>query len=141
MLAKGDTLTLPLVSGSNLESFDTLGKAYRLYATLHPDATLAEFSFILNWPTMKDAEKREKYSKYACHELNFFLSKKDPDFFNAVIKPYLKNKMDKTFMDHFLLGDDLSGYTTPWAYGRSTRWSRFCWASGSRSSRRRSGGM
>src|SRR5690606_25792513 len=35
-----------------------------------------------------------------------------------VIQPYLRNKKDKTFMDHFLLGNDLAGYTTPWAYGR-----------------------
>jgi hypothetical protein len=67
---------------------------------------------------MKDEEKREKYSKYACHELNYFLYRKDPGFFETVVQPYLRNKKDKTFMDHFLLGDDLAGYTTPWAYGR-----------------------
>ena len=118
ILAKGESVALPEAAGSNLESYDSLAKVYRLYSTLHPDATLAEFSFILNWPTLKPEEKREKYSKYACHELSYFLSRKDPEFFTAVILPYLKNKKDKTFMDHFLLGDDLGGYLQPWAYNR-----------------------
>ena len=30
--------------------------------------TLREFDFILRWPQMEDAEKREKYSKYASSE-------------------------------------------------------------------------
>ena len=33
-------------------------------------------------------------------------------------KPYLANKKDKTFLDHWLLGDDLSEYLEPWEYGR-----------------------
>ncbi|MCX7008887.1 MAG: hypothetical protein NTY53_16855, partial [Kiritimatiellaeota bacterium] len=57
-------------------------------------------------------------SKYACHELSFFLQKKDPEFFRTVIAPYLKNKKDKTFLDHWLLGDDLKGYLDPWRFGR-----------------------
>ena len=66
----------------------------------------------------KDDEKRELYSKNACHELSFFLMKKDPEFFKSIIQPYLKNKKDKTFVDHFLLEDDLTGYLKPWAYGQ-----------------------
>ncbi|MEI8195829.1 MAG: hypothetical protein WCI73_07970, partial [Phycisphaerae bacterium] len=118
LLKKGDTVSLPEVSGSNLEVYDSLGKVYRLYATLHPDATMAEFSFITTWPSLKDDQKREKYSKYACHELNFFLYHKDKAFFEAVVLPYLKNKKDKTFLDHWLVGDDLAAYAKPWAYGQ-----------------------
>ena len=72
------------------------------------DPKLTEFAFILTWPKLKPEEKRALYSKYACHELNFFLLKKDPQFFGEVVKPYLTNKKDKTFLDHYLLGDDLS---------------------------------
>ena len=118
ILAKGGKFTIADATGSNMEVYDSLPKAYRLFMTLSHNPTLAEFNFILDWPKLKDAEKREKYSKYACHELNYFLSKKDPDFFKAVILPYLKNKKDKTFMDHFLVNDDLHGYLEPWAYGQ-----------------------
>src|SRR5690606_30787720 len=62
--------------------------------------------------------QRERYSKYACHELNLFLARKDPEFFAAVIQPYLANKRDKTFMDHYLLDADLHGYLELWAYAQ-----------------------
>ena len=67
---------------------------------------------------LKEDEKRAKYGEFACHELNFFLSRKDKPFFDAVVKPYLANKKDKTFMDEFLLGLDLAPYLEPWAYAR-----------------------
>ena len=106
------------VAGSRFEAYDSLAKVNGLYATLSRDANLAEFAFVLNWPTFKPEEKRAKYSKYACHELDFFLSKKDPAFFQAVVRPYLANKKDKTFLDRWLLEEDLSEYLQPWWYGR-----------------------
>jgi len=91
---------------------------YGLFAALNADATLAEFRFVLEWPDLKPERKRELYSKYACHELNVFLYHKDPEFFRTVIQPYLASKKDKTFLDQWLLGADLSGYLEPWAFGR-----------------------
>jgi len=111
-----DKFVLQDVNTSKMETYDTLGKVYKLYVTLSSDPTLVEFDWILNWPAMKPEEKREKYSKYACHELNFFLMKKDPAFFETVVQPYLRNKKDKTFLDHYLIGSDLSGYLKPWNY-------------------------
>jgi hypothetical protein len=109
---------LPDVAGSRFEAYDSLPMVYALYATLSRDANLTEFAFIMNWPKLKPEEKRTLYSKHACHELHFFLAKKDPAFFQAVVRPYLANKRDKTFMDHWLLQDDLSDYLQPWRYDR-----------------------
>lgn len=114
----GTPFVLADVNNSRFEMYDQLSKVYSLYRTLSNDPSLNEFGFILTWPTLKPEEKRTLYSKYACHELNFFLLKKDPEFFNAVIKPYLANKKDKTFMDHWLLGNDLTVYVEPWQFGR-----------------------
>jgi hypothetical protein len=33
------------------------------------------------------------------------LSKRDPDFFTTVVRPFLQCKMEKTFIDHYLLGN------------------------------------
>ncbi len=118
VLETGRSLTLPDILTSELESYDTLGGVYSLFTTLSHDSNLAEFAWILEWPKLKDEEKRAKYSEHACHELSFFLARKDPAFFDAVIKPYLANKKDRTFMDDFLLGRDLKGYLEPWAYSR-----------------------
>src|SRR5262249_51256046 len=101
------------VAASRFEAYDSLPKVYALYATLSHDPKLAEFAFLLTWPKLKPEEKRALYSKYASHELNFFLSKKDPAFFQAVVRPYLVNKKDKTFMDRWLLEEDLSQYLQP----------------------------
>ena len=88
-----------------------------------PDASgakenLAKFAWIIQWPKLSEEDKRAKYSEFACHELNFFLAHKDPAFFQKVVQPYLRNKKDRTFMDDFLLGNDLHGYLEPWAFGR-----------------------
>ncbi|MCC6738789.1 MAG: hypothetical protein IT452_07060, partial [Planctomycetia bacterium] len=115
--AKG-TLTVADAATARFETIDTVAKAFRLLSTLGGNATLTEFSFITRWPDLPAAEKRTLYSKHACHELSFFLSQKDPEFFRTVIAPYLRNKKDKTFMDLWLLGADVNPYLEPWRLGR-----------------------
>ncbi len=111
-------VTVGDVTTARFETYDTVAKAYRLLATLNGDATFGEFSFVANWPQLDAKEQRKLYSKHACHELSFFLYHKDRKFFDTVVAPSLKNKKDKTFMDHWLLGDDLAGYLEPWRFGR-----------------------
>ncbi|MBF0502442.1 MAG: hypothetical protein HQM09_20055 [Candidatus Riflebacteria bacterium] len=106
------------ITTSKMEVYDSLGTVYRLFGGIRQDEAMTEFSFILEWPDLKPERKRELYSRYACHELSYFLYKKDPEFFKTVVKPYLANKKDKTFLDHWLLGDDLSCYLDAWAYRR-----------------------
>src|SRR5262245_32133479 len=118
VLAAGKPLTMADAAGGRFEAYDSLARVYGLYVTLTRDPKMAEFAFVLNWPKLKPEERRALYSKYACHELNFFLARKDPAFFDAVVKPYLANKKDKTFLDDWLLGDDVSGYRDPWRYER-----------------------
>lgn len=118
VLQKGQALVLDDLLTSEIESYDTLGGVYSLLKTLNPDPHVAEFAWILQWPKFSDAEKRAKYGEYASHELHLFLAKKDPAFFTAVIKPYLANKKDKTFMDEYLLEAKLDRYLEPWHYAR-----------------------
>jgi hypothetical protein len=118
VLSPGRPFVLADMAASRFEGYDSLRKVYGLYATLSRDPRLAEFAFLLNWPKLKASQKQDFYSRYASHELNFFLAKKDPDFFNAAVRPYLANKKDKTFLDHWLLEHDLSEYLQPWRYGR-----------------------
>ncbi len=118
LLVKGGELAIPDVRAAEMQAYDTLGSVYSLYMTRTGNATLAEFGFVLEWDALDSEIKRAKYSEYASHELSFFLSRKDPDFFETAILPYLRNKKDKTFMDHYLLGDELRGFVDPWRYGR-----------------------
>lgn len=118
VVAPKDAFAIADVAGSRFHAYDSLAKVYAYYATLSKNPTLTEFGFVLGWPKLKPEEKRALYSQFACHELSFFLSKKDPQFFTEVVKPYLKNKKDKTFLDHYLLGDDVGNYLKPYSYGR-----------------------
>ncbi len=119
VLRQGEKATIDDVLSAKVESYDSLDAVYRLLTTVSGNnATLAEFRFLLDWPTMKPEDKRAKYSEFSCHELNFFLSRRDPEFFATVVKPYLANKKDKTFLDEYLLGSDLSRYLEPYRYAR-----------------------
>ena len=116
--APGGGYVLADVAGGRFESYDSLAKAYALYATLSKDPGLAESAFVPAWPTLTDAERRVLHSTFAVHEPHVFLARKDPAFFAAEVRPYLANKKDKTFVDHWLLGDDLGRFRDPWRYDR-----------------------
>ena len=117
-LLTGASLTIDDPATSKLETIDTLASVYALCATLSGDPTMTEFGFVIEWPTLDAKTRREKFSEYACHELSLFLYFKDRAFFDDVIEPYLRNKRDKTFIDHYLLGSSLTGYLESWAYSR-----------------------
>lgn len=117
-LQAGETVTVADLAASRFKAFGTVADLYRLFATLSPDPTFAEFDFVAKWNELNAAEQRRLYAKYACHELHLFLYHKDPRFYEAVVAPALANKKDKTFVDHWLLGDDLSGYLEPWRFAR-----------------------
>lgn len=118
LISPKETFRIENLATSEFELYDSLNKSYELLTTLSSNETLKEFAFILRWPEMNDVEKQEKYSEYACHELNFFLCHKDKTFFDDVVLPYLRNKKDKTFLDRWLMRDDLSEYLNPWAYSQ-----------------------
>jgi hypothetical protein len=117
-VAPGGSAVLDDARSAKVELYDSLSGAYRLLATLCPDPSLAKFAFVLQWPKLPPEKKRELYSQHACHELHFFLYKKDPEFFAAVVKPHLANKLDKVLLDHWLLGDDLTRYLEVWSFSQ-----------------------
>jgi len=114
----GETAVVEDLATASVEPYDSLERVWRLYLTLSGNPDLKEFEFILRWPKLSAEEKRELYSKNACHELHFFLYQKDRPFFDEVVRPYLANKMHKTFLDEWLLGMDLARHLDPWAYAR-----------------------
>ncbi|HZZ70708.1 MAG TPA: hypothetical protein VFE24_00535 [Pirellulales bacterium] len=113
-----DTLTIADITSAHFEAFDTVGKVYSLYAALNPDPKLADFSFVRDWPNLKPDEKKELYFKYASHEFHLFVYHKDPEFFKRVIRPYLANKKEKKFLDHWFLEEDLREFLKPWNYAQ-----------------------
>lgn len=105
-------------SAARLQSYASVADVYALFESLSNSPELAEFRFILDWPDLPAERRQELYSRYACHELNVFLSRKDPGFFSAVVTPYLANRRDKTVVDLWLLGGDLTPFLEPWQWAR-----------------------
>ena len=117
-VAAGGTAVLDDIRTSELQTYDSLADVHGLFRALTDNPDLDTFAFVLNWPELKAEEKRAQYSKHACHELHFFLFMKDRPFFDEVVRPYLANKTQRTFIDDWLLGADLARYLDPWAFGR-----------------------
>lgn len=118
LLKAGQTLNVSDFRASEVQTYDTIGGIYSTLLGITPDENFAAFGFLANWSAFDEAKKRELYSEFACHELNFFLSQKDVVFFKAVVQPYLKNKKDKTFLDQYLVGANLEGFLKPWEFSR-----------------------
>ncbi|HSD90428.1 MAG TPA: hypothetical protein VLB44_23030 [Kofleriaceae bacterium] len=109
----GAKIAIADLATAKVHLLDSVERAHAYLLALRDDPTLREFSFVTRWHTVADAERRELYSKYACHELHLFLYFKDRPFFDSVVRPYLANKRVKTFVDHWLLDADLRAYLEP----------------------------
>jgi hypothetical protein len=114
----GAVLVVEDTRSGKLEIVDTTARAYQILLSLGAHDPLREFGFLAQWHALDDATRRARYSKYACHELHLFLRFRDPAFFDRVVRPYLAHKRNKTFVDRWLLGDDLTAFLDPYAFGR-----------------------
>ncbi|MEZ6184492.1 MAG: hypothetical protein R3F62_05705 [Planctomycetota bacterium] len=117
VLQAGERLVIEDLATADMERYDTLRRVFDYFLAQGGAPELAEFEFLLRWPQLSQDEQRERYGKYACHELHLFLFRKDPRFFDGVVRSYLQNKLHKTFLDRWLLGEDLGRYRRSWAYG------------------------
>jgi hypothetical protein len=95
--------------------FGSLGELWRVMRVLANDPAIDRFAFLMDWGGMEPERKRELWSEYACHEMHVFLHFKDPEFFDEVVRPYLGNRGERTFIDAWLLEEDL----TPWTGAQS----------------------
>ena len=61
--------------------------------------------FLVSWHKLSYEEKIKKYTLYVSHETHLFLYFKDKQFFDKVVKPFIINKVEKSFIDYWLLED------------------------------------
>lgn len=107
---KYGTYLIDDTSSSDFMIVDTLRKTLTILKALMNQfgcstADLDKCEQVINWNLLTEEEKNKLLSRYSSHELNFFIYKKDPEYFRKVVKPYLQNKMEKTFIDYYLLED------------------------------------
>ncbi len=102
-----------LVLDGTFRLYDSLDAAWSLLESLDPSQLCARLEFLRSWSDLDEDRKRRHFSDHACHELCFFLSRKDPAFFASVVRPYLAHKHHLTFLDAYLLDHDLREWATP----------------------------
>ncbi len=113
-----EPLDLNSLGSAQVQVYASVGQLLKLYRTMIDDPRLADFEPLGTWHLLDRDAKLEAYGRLASHELHLFLRFHDPSFFGEVIQPYLRNKKEKQFIDHWLLGDDLDSYTTLWRYNQ-----------------------
>ena len=104
---------LSLDGKSDMETIGSLSDLFLLLKTLSHNTELDSFSFLLSWNELSEAEKEMNYNRNICSELNVFLYFRDRSFFDTKILPYLKCKMEKSFLDLYLIGEDVSSFLQP----------------------------
>lgn len=114
----GARLVVDDLRSGKLELIDTTARAHQVLLALGAPDPLREFGFVTQWHSLDEAARRARLGKYACHELHLFLYFRDPEFFARVVRPYLAHKRHRTFVDRWLLDDDLTPYCEPWAFAR-----------------------
>ncbi len=117
-LTSGESVSMRGSASARAATFDSLQDVFQLFRTLNPSSELEDFAPLMGWDKLEATEKQAYYSKHACHELHMFLFHKDPEFFERVLRPYLANKAEKTFIDQWLLQEDLLPYLEPWTFAR-----------------------
>ncbi len=112
-LRPGGQVVIEDLVTAKVHLLDSLERAHAYLLALRDDPTLREFGFVVRWHALAATERADLYSKFACHELHLFLHAKDRAFFEAVVRPTLVHKRVKTFVDRWLLDEDLAAYVEP----------------------------
>ncbi|KAI9028235.1 hypothetical protein CLU79DRAFT_738363 [Phycomyces nitens] len=93
-----------------VDSFEKLFDIFKTLSNPSINEKLNNFEFLLTWPSFSLKKKLDLHNSYSCHELNLWLKHKDTQFFEQHIKPFIKSKIHKSFMDSYLVDDSLHEY-------------------------------
>lgn len=71
---------------------------------------LNPFNYLFNWNKLSLEDKNYFYSRTICNEINYFIYKKDKEYFANVVRPFIENKINKTFLDKYMLDMEINVY-------------------------------
>jgi len=118
---KNDDMLIQNWETTQLETIDDISDVFELFLTIagkkseRTRAHLAEFYPMTVWNKLTHEQRLSFYGAKKCNEVNLWLYRKDPDFFEKVARPLIAGKVQKDCMDYFLLGNltALGGYVGP----------------------------
>lgn len=98
------------IASSEIKLIDDLQKVNEILSEIQKYngkncATWNKLSFVNNWSNLTRQQKDNHLSEYSCHELHFFLKKRDQEYFDSVVRPVIQSKLEKSIVDKYLLDD------------------------------------
>jgi len=107
LVTKGNVYNINDITSTSFKLLDSLENVvnYQNMVNKSLKEDWSKFSFLLKFAEMNETERLRVFSKSFCHEFNIFLYFKYPDLFKCYVHPVLKYKIEKTFVDFFLLED------------------------------------
>ena len=109
---------------SDIQVLSSLEDVWSLLKILLDDKKLQQFSFLLTWDELTQKEKEKLYNRYNSSEMNVFVYFRDRTFFDSFIVPYLRSKIEKSFLDEFLTGGNVTRFLQPMLYQRLNAFER-----------------
>ena len=108
LLLNGSQFDINDITSTSFKLIDSLENVvnYQTMINTSLESEWSKFNFLLKFGEMTEVERLKVFSKNICHEINIFLYFKYPLLFAHYVKPVIKYKFEKTFIDFFLLGDD-----------------------------------
>ena len=107
-MAKDETYKIDDITSTEYLIVDSLEKIQQVQNEIRKVSGyggISDLDFITKWNSYEKEKKNNKYSKFMSHEMNLFLYFKDKEYFKEVVLPFIANKMEKTFIDNWLIGD------------------------------------
>ncbi|KAM3139602.1 hypothetical protein pb186bvf_008247 [Paramecium bursaria] len=102
-----ESIDLNEIKGSQFKIVDSLEQVGSIIDEIQKALSLfsstQNWSFVIKWNNNNLQEKNQLYEEFQCNELNLFIYFKDPAYFETNIKYYISSKIEKDFIDHFLL--------------------------------------
>jgi len=118
ILLMGASAEIKNVLDADWKAYTSLSHVYDYFYSQNQSEELLEFLQIMRWPELDKKQRAASGQLLASHEFRLFAYFKDRKWFDANIKPVLENKRHCTFIDQFLLGNDLTPYLSPWRYNK-----------------------
>jgi hypothetical protein len=66
----------------------------------------SKLAFVMQWSSLNKQTKDFYFGEYFSYELSFFIKRRDPSYFEEVVRRFISNRMEKSFVDHYLLDED-----------------------------------
>ena len=108
VLRKDESHEIEDITSTNYIMIDSLERILQVQKEMRKATSqylTDDLSFLIKWGGYSQEEKNKKYSQYVCHEVNLFIYFKDPEYFKSVVRPFIANKMEKSFIDLWLVED------------------------------------